>query len=253
MKKINAIGVIPARIASKRFPEKVIQKIIDKPLIYYVYNQARQAKLLDYLIVATDSQKVVDVCERYHIPVLLTSSQHRSGTDRVIEVSRRLVGDVFVNIQGDEPLIQGEMIDQVVKPFLRQEFFGVATLKKRITDRFEISNPNVVKVVTNINDEALYFSRLPIPYSQQENKESHYKHIGLYGYSKSVLDQIACFATSNLELAENLEQLRFMDNGVQIKVYETEYETKGVDTKEDLIQIEAILKKNNDDICSQGS
>lgn len=242
MKKIKTVGVIPARLSSSRFPEKVIQPILGKPMIYHVYCQAKKSKLLNEIIVATDSNRVVEVCEVYSIPTILTSKKHKTGTDRLNEVSQKLEGDLFVNIQGDEPLITPKMIDQVIEPFIENSFKGVMTLKTRITKEYDILDPNIVKVVTNTNNKALYFSRSPIPYSESAREGVYYKHIGLYAYPRDVLNQISNFPISEIEKQEGLEQLRFLDNGIPIMVLETLCDTIGIDTPNDLVRVEKLLK-----------
>jgi len=239
---IKAIGVIPARIKSSRFPEKVIHNIIGKPMILHVYNQAKKAELLNDIIVATDSMKVVKVCDAYSIPVILTSHTHKTGTDRVFELSTIIDANIYVNIQGDEPLIKGEMIDLLLKPYLDSNFYGVTTLKTRIKNNNSIMNPNIVKVITDSNDFAIDFIR-EIPAKSFNDKDIiYYKHIGLYSYPKELLSKIYNFPRSEREKKSSLEQLRFLDNNIQIKVMETPFDTIGVDVYDDIIRVEEVLK-----------
>ncbi len=240
---MTIVGVIPARLNSKRLPEKVIYPILGRPIIYYVYDNAKKSELLSHLVVAVDNNKVAKVCQKHSIPNIMTSTNHRSGTERIIEVSNKIKGDIFVNIQGDEPLINKDMINQLVSPFLDGNFYGITSLKKRITDEKELNNPNVVKVVDNINNEAMYFSRYPIPYNKNKNEYKYFKHIGLYAYPKKILDYISTLPCSELEQTENLEQLRFLEYNIAIKLIETSFNTIGVDTKDDINTLEKVLSK----------
>ncbi|MDH5680873.1 MAG: 3-deoxy-manno-octulosonate cytidylyltransferase, partial [Spirochaetota bacterium] len=242
MNKKRVVGVIPARFKSYRFPGKVIQPILGKPMIWHVYNQCKKASLLDEIIVATEDVRVAKLCESLSIPVMMSSDKHESGTERVLEVSGKIDGQVFINIQGDEPLIQGEMIDLVAKSFLEEDFHGVVTLKKYVSHDEEILSPHVVKVVTDSENMALYFSRSVIPYSKTLSEGSYYKHIGLYGYVREVLERMPDLPRTNMEKSENLEQLRLLNSGVKIKVLETPYETIGVDVPEDILKVENYLK-----------
>jgi len=241
MKRKHVVGVIPARFKSYRFPGKVIQPILGKPMIWHVYNQSTKARLLDEIVVATEDERVIEVCNALSIPVMMTSGAHESGTERVLEVSGKMDGQIFVNIQGDEPLIQGEMIDQVVESLLEENLYGAVTLKKRVTNEQEILSPHVVKVVTDSENMALYFSRSVIPYCQTLSDGVYYKHIGIYGYPRKVLERIPHLPRSAMEITENLEQLRLLNSGLTIKVLETPYETMGVDVPEDIFKIESLL------------
>ena len=249
---MDVIGVIPARFSSTRFEGKVLAKIYGKPLVQYVYENARRAKLLDDLVVATDDQRVVEAVEEFGGKAILTAKEHRSGSDRLKEVVSPIDVKVVVNIQGDEPLIQPTMIDELARTLLDQPTIPggtrieMATIVKKIEVQEEISNPDVVKVVFDKDGFALYFSRSPIPY-KSEGKQivNHYKHIGLYAYSKDFLFKFSNFAVSDLEKAEKLEQLRALENGCRIKVIETDYETISVDTREDLERVKKRLRIEN--------
>ncbi len=243
-KKVKTVlGVIPARLDSKRFPDKVIQPILEKPMIHHVYSQAKKSKLLHDIIVATDSSQVVKVCENLSIPVILTSHRHQSGTERLIEVSQRLKRDIYVDIQGDEPLIQGSMIDSLIYPFIDGDYHGITTLKYRLTNQQDLVNPHIVKVVCNQQDEALSFYRSPIIHPVSTSHDHYYKHIGIYAYPMDILEQIAHLPPSNLEKKENLEQLRFLENRIPIKVIESPFDTIGVDVPDDLLRVEKHLKE----------
>jgi len=235
----KTIGVIPARFNSQRLPGKVLLHIGDKPMVHWVYDRARQSSLLDELLVATDSRSVHQYCTSFNIPVLLTQ-EHASGSDRLHEVMERTGGDVYINIQGDEPTISAAHVELLLQPILRGEA-EVATLKVAI-DKATAQNPNCVKVVTDKQGRALYFSRYPIPFDRDSaGCIAYYKHIGLYGYTRSALARFHGLPQSSLELAEKLEQLRFMENGTSILVAETMQDTIGVDTEEDLERARAFL------------
>jgi 3-deoxy-manno-octulosonate cytidylyltransferase (CMP-KDO synthetase) len=197
---------------------------------------------LDDLVVATDSQEVYEYCVGNQMKVRMTSSRHTSGTDRIYEVIQALPADIYVNIQGDEPMIRPEHLEALVQPFLRDASIHVSTLKTPISAA-EAQNPNCVKVVTDAEGRALYFSRAPIPYNRDQAPETRYfKHLGLYAYTRSALDRFHQLPPSPLEQIEKLEQLRFMENGISIHVAEIPYDTIGVDTEEDLARVEQYFQ-----------
>ncbi len=235
------LGVIPARLQSTRLPRKVLREIRGVPMVVEVFRQARASPLLSDLLVATDSEEVVAACHAHHVPAVMTRADHPSGTDRLWEVSRARAADVYVNIQGDEPLIAPAHIERLVRPFLREPEIQVTTLKIRATPE-EAASRTANKVVTNVHGDALYFSRLPIPFDR-DGKGSivYWKHIGLYAYRRSVLDTYHSLPPSSLERAEQLEQLRLLEAGIPIHVLETDQPTIGVDTEEDLRAVEALL------------
>jgi len=234
------IGVIPARLNSQRLAGKVLLPIGGRPMIHWVYERARKSPLLDELLVATDSPEVYEYCGGAGIPVMLTR-EHPSGSDRLYEVVERTRGSFYVNIQGDEPTVSAEHIDLLLRPLLDGKA-EVSTLKTAI-DKTAAQNPNCVKVVTDAADRALYFSRYPVPFDRDgTDKISYYKHIGLYGYTRAALELFHRLPQSPLELAEKLEQLRFLENDVNIAVMETPHDTIGVDTEEDLEKARAYLQ-----------
>ncbi len=235
------IGVIPARMASKRLPGKALRRIQGKALVHHVYDRAREAQELDDLMVATDSDEIYSYCVDHGIKVVMTSPQHPSGTDRIYEVMQKVEGDVFVNIQGDEPLVRREHIRRLIEPFEGGSGFGVSTLKTPITSE-DAKDPNNVKVVTDVNNRALYFSRWPIPYNRdRESNPTYFKHLGFYAYTREALSRFHHLPQSSLEQWEKLEQLRFLENGIPICVLETPFDTVGVDTESDLRKVEEIL------------
>ena len=239
---MNFLGVIPARLSSTRLPRKVLREIAGLPMVVHVFNRARDCALLTDVLVATDSDEVVEVCHAHHVPAVMTSTEHPSGTDRLWEVSRARLADVYVNIQGDEPLVTCGHIETLVHPFLSQPEVQVTTLKIRATPDEAVS-PTVNKVVTNAHGDALYFSKHAIPYDRDKRGVTYWKHIGLYAYRRPVLDVFHRLPPSTLERAEGLEQLRLLEEGIPIRVLETAEPTVGVDTEEDLRAVEAVLAR----------
>ena len=238
---MNILGVIPARLESTRLPRKVLREIGGVPMVVYVFRHAQRCPLLSDLLVATDSEEVVEACHAHHVPAVMTSSAHRSGTDRVWEVSRARVADVYVNIQGDEPLVTTGHIESLVRPFLTEPEVQVTTLKIRATPE-EVPTRTANKVVTNRHGDALYFSRLPIPCDRDERGSvTYWKHIGMYAYRRLVLEVYHSLPPSSLEQAEQLEQLRLLEHGIPIRVLETREATIGVDTEEDLKAVVALV------------
>ena len=247
---MNVIAIIPARYGSTRLDGKPLLDIGGKPMVQWVYERAKKAKLIRDVMVATDDKRVMSAVERFGGKAVMTSSSHRSGTDRIAEAAGSLNADVIVNVQGDEPLIEPEMIDEAIKPLLAESSLLISTLKTRIANEEELKDPNVVKVVTDREGFAIYFSRLPIPYVRDssefgvrssELKATYYKHIGLYVYRKDFLLKFAKMKPTPLEDAEKLEQLRVLENGYKIKVVQTKYNSVGVDTKEDLERVREIV------------
>jgi len=237
---LRVLGVIPARLQSTRLPRKVLREIAGKPLIVHVYEAARRASELADLLVATDSPEVVGACAKFGIAAIMTSPEHPSGTDRIWEVAQTRAADVYVNVQGDEPLITSDHIRLLVGPFRERPNTQVTTLKIRLEPE-EISNPNVNKVVCGVDGRALYFSKYPIPYDRDGIGVVRWKHPGFYAYRKAALDAFHRLPPSPLELTEKLEQLRFLENGIDIVVVETRAATIGVDTEADLKAVEALL------------
>src|SRR5882672_10688336 len=210
-------------------------------MVVYVFRRAQSCRMLSDLLVATDSDEVIEACHAHHVPAVLTSSEHRSGTDRVWEVSRARVADVYVNIQGDEPLVTTGHIESLVRPFLNEPEVQVTTLKIRATPE-EVPTRTANKVVTDRHGNALYFSRLPIPCDRDESGDVVYwKHIGMYAYRRPVLEVYHSLPPSSLEQAEQLEQLRLLEHGIPIRVLETREPTIGVDTEEDFKAVVALV------------
>jgi len=245
---MKVLGIIPARWASTRFPGKPLIMLGDKTMIHRVYEQT--SKVLDNVVVATDDNKIAEEVKKFNGQVVITSDKHQSGTDRcaeALELYQQKVNDKFdivINIQGDEPFIQPQQIKQVVDSFDNNT--QISTLVRKITDNKTIFYLNNAKVVFNNKNEALYFSRAPIPYvakSEKKNwidKYTFYEHIGLYGYKSSVLKELTMLKPSKLELSESLEQNRWLENGYKIKISESNFENISIDTEEDL---KNIIKK----------
>ncbi|WP_293945966.1 3-deoxy-manno-octulosonate cytidylyltransferase [Sphingobacterium sp. UBA7249] len=243
---MKVIGIIPARYDSTRFPGKPLVDIAGISMIQRVYNQVKHAASLSEVVVATDDQRIFDHVKSFAGNVVMTKKDHQSGTDRCAEVISNISGfDIAVNIQGDEPFIDPQQIDLLVSCFQNPEV-QIATLVRPITEIEDLENINKPKVVLNLNQEALYFSRQPIPFLRGKNiqdwlkNETYYNHIGIYGFKVDTLKKIASLPISKLETAESLEQLRWLDNGYKIKTAISNHINDAIDTPEDL---KAILKK----------
>jgi 3-deoxy-manno-octulosonate cytidylyltransferase (CMP-KDO synthetase) len=240
----KVLGVIPARLDSKRLPRKLLRDIAGKPMLYWVYRNASRSQSLSSLLVATESDEVMSYCQQEGIPVTMTG-RHPSGSDRLNEVMERTDADIYVNIQGDEPMLRPEQLDLLLAPLLAGEA-QVATLKVAV-DLAAALDPNNVKVVTDFHGRALYFSRHPIPFDRDGlGTVQHYKHIGIYGYTRNALALFHSLPQSSLETAEKLEQLRFLQNGVPILVVETLQDNIGVDTEADLARVNALFAARAD-------
>ena len=241
---MRAIAVIPARLGSTRLPRKVLREMAGKPMLAWVYEAARASALLDEVIVATDSREVMDLCAARGWKAQMTSEKHRSGTERVREVASWRAADVYLNIQGDEPLTRPEHIEALLKLMDDEDDpVQVATLKTPMKPE-DVANPNAVKVVTDFTGQALYFSRAAIPFDRDATGQTaYYKHLGFYAYSEPALNSFVELPESSLERSERLEQLRFLENGIPIRVGETPFDTVGVDTEADVARVEAILKQ----------
>lgn len=240
IQKQRILAVIPARLGSTRLPRKVLREIAGEPMIARVYRAARACQLLDQVLIATDSEEVLAFAQEHNLPAVFTPADCASGTDRVHAVAESIAADIYVNIQGDEPLLRPEHLDALLTPMARPEV-EVSTLATRCAPD-QIHNPNAVKVVTAADGRALYFSRATLPYDRDNVGGIVYrKHLGIYAYRKSALKKFPGLPFSSLEAAEKLEQLRFLQNGIDIYVADTPYDTIGVDTEEDLRAVEALL------------
>lgn len=236
------IAVIPARYAASRFPAKLMQPLGGKPVIVHTWEAARNSGLFDEVMVVTDSNIIFTEITARGGRAMMSIGQHESGTDRIAEAVRELAVDVIVNVQGDEPFIQKEPLEKLVQLF-QNEDVKVASLMRAFENKADASNPNMVKVVTNKKGRALYFSRSVIPYQRDEGVEpAYFLHVGVYAFTKDALLGFTSWPQGSLEKTEKLEQLRFLDNGVDIFMAETSYKNIAIDTPEDLLAAEEILK-----------
>jgi len=248
----TVVGIIPARYGSSRLPGKPLLDLYGKPIVQHVYERARRAKLLNAVIVATDDARIAEAVHRFGGTSVMTPPDLRSGSDRVAYVAKDLQAEIVANIQGDEPLIEPEMIDETIQTLLRDDRVEVSTPVKKITSIRELKDPSVVKVALDKEGFALYFSRVAIPYFRHVEQESmdltrvnnhdYYKHIGLYVYRKDFLLAFTRWGDSPLEQAEQLEQLRILEHGHRIKCVVTEFDSLSVDTPEDLERIREFMK-----------
>jgi 3-deoxy-manno-octulosonate cytidylyltransferase (CMP-KDO synthetase) len=248
-KEINVIGVIPARYASTRLPVKLLCNLCGKSILHWTWESASGARLLDKLIIACDHPEIEKEAKAIGAEVVNTSDKHTSGTDRIAEAIRDIDAKLVINIQADEPLVHPSVVDSLVQEMLTTKDLPMATVKKKIEEKNQIDNPNIVKVICDKLDFAIYFSRLPIPYYRDKNKNNsvetyrgtYYKHLGIYAYSKDFLYTFKNLPVSQLEKAEKLEQLRALEAGYKIKVIETHFDSFGIDTSDDLYEAEKVL------------
>ena len=239
-----AVAIIPARLASTRLSRKVLRDLAGKPMVGHVYEAAKRSPLLQDVIIATDSEEVLQVAQANGWKAQMTATEHRSGTDRVYEVAQRISADVYVNVQGDEPLARPEHFAALLKPMARADVL-VSTIKTPCPQH-DIASPNAVKVVDDQDGRALYFSRLAIPFDRDHRGGIQYfKHLGFYAYRRNALERFCNLPESRLEAAERLEQLRFLENGIDIFVEETPFDTVGVDSEEDLKRVTELLKSRH--------
>lgn len=242
---MKIIGVIPARYKSSRFPGKPLVDILGKPMIWWVYRQCLKVKELDEVYVATDDKRIEEVCKQYGMSVIMTSDKHQTGSDRVGEVAQKVEGDLFINIQGDEPVIEPREIQEVIEIFEDESvYFG--SLRKEITDPDEIAAYSTVKVVVDKNEDALYFSRNIIPSNKKGGPTARvFRHVGIYAYKKEFILKFVDMPQTELELGEGIEPLRAMENGYKIRVRETEFDSIGVDYPEHIAAVEEVIRKRD--------
>lgn len=243
----KVIAVIPARYASSRFPGKPLADLAGKPMIVHVLERTVRAQGIDDVIVATDDRRIYDAVIAAGGKARMTDASHASGTDRVAEVAAATDADIIVNVQGDEPLLDPKMIEQVIAPFFADRTVEFASLKRAMDKTDDPDNPNLVKVVCDENDFALYFSRSRIPFNRDEQADicGYFAHIGIYAYRKDALLKLAAARPTSLEQCEKLEQLRILENGWRIKVPSTEYQSLGVDTPQDLKRANQLLQESD--------
>ncbi|MBU1007901.1 3-deoxy-manno-octulosonate cytidylyltransferase [Candidatus Dependentiae bacterium] len=244
----RVVCIIPARLASTRFPQKLLHNLCDKPILQWVFEAARSVSSFDDVVFAVDAQQTFDLVRSFGGKAIMTSPDCQSGTDRLIEVvySKKYIADIWVNWQGDEPFITEKMIQQLLAT-CETDDTDVWTLKKKIKFSADIASASIAKVVCDANDFAIYFSRNAIPFYREDSIEErcYYKHVGLYAYTTKALETIASLGASDLEEAEKLEQLRFLQNRMKIKVHETDQEVVGIDTPQDLVKAELIAKNTS--------
>jgi 3-deoxy-manno-octulosonate cytidylyltransferase (CMP-KDO synthetase) len=252
---MRVTAVIPARYASTRFEGKALADIMGKPMVQHVYERTSRATLVSGVIVATDDPRIAAAVNAFGGRVEMTSPSHETGTDRLAEVAERIDSEIIVNVQGDEPLIDPALIDEAIRPLLDDDSIQMGTVKCRIRNLHDFLSPNVVKVVTDINGFALYFSRSPLPFFRDKwdclkdeafdsGRLLCFKHVGLYVFRREFLIKFAHMAQTHLERSEKLEQLRVLENGYRIRVVETEYESIGVDSPPDLEKVLEKLRKS---------
>ena len=242
----KVLAVIPARYASTRFPGKIIASVAGKPLVYHTYRRACEARLVTEALIATDDEHVVEALRPYDVRVVMTRADHPSGTDRIAEVAENSDAEIIVNVQGDEPLIDPNTIDETIQPLFDEPDVCMSTARNLITEPGQIENPNVVKVVCDARGHALYFSRCPIPYIRDVADRAtappcYWQHVGIYVYRRDFLLRYAKMPQTPLEKLEKLEQLRVLENGFKIAVVDTEYDSVGVDTPEDLERVRLLV------------
>ena len=243
---MKSICVIPARYSSTRLPGKPLKDICGKPMICRVYERASRAKSVAEVIVATDDERIFQAVEKNYGRAMMTRADHKTGTDRLAEVAEKFsTAEVIVNVQGDEPLIEPSLIDELIAEFVADKNLQMATVATEFADTAEINNPNNVKVVLDKNNNALYFSRSLIPYPRNAGKSKVFKHIGIYAYRRNFLLHYAKMDSTPLEQAESLEQLRALENGYKIRVIKSKCHFVGVDTEEDLKLVNEIYQRDN--------
>jgi 3-deoxy-manno-octulosonate cytidylyltransferase (CMP-KDO synthetase) len=242
----TVLVVIPARYASLRFPGKPLAEILGKPMIQHVFEGASKARNTSKILIATEDERIKTVVEKAGGEAILTRADHRTGTDRVAEVAAHVAADIYINVQGDEPLIDAATIDAVAAAMLEDESVQLCTPCSAITQKSDIMDPNVVKVVLDFDGNGLYFSRAPIPWVRDTGGSvaaRHLKHIGIYGYRRDTLLEFPTLPPGELERLEQLEQLRWLENGFHMRVVETEYDPVSVDVPADVEKVEKILRE----------
>jgi 3-deoxy-manno-octulosonate cytidylyltransferase (CMP-KDO synthetase) len=239
--------VIPSRYGSSRFPGKPLILINNKPLVWHTIKRIKMCKEVDFISVATDDKRIFNFVKKAGFNVFMSPKTCKSGTDRIAFLAKKKLSryDVFINVQGDEPLIDPILIDELIKSFKDDKSLECITAAFKIKDEKSINNPNIVKLVFDKNGYALYFSRSPIPYNRDNIKTNYYKHVGIYGYEKEFLLNFSKSKTTLLEKTENLEQLRVLENGKKVKVIIAKHDSIGVDTPEDILKIEKYLRIQN--------
>ncbi|MGH9690020.1 MAG: 3-deoxy-manno-octulosonate cytidylyltransferase [Candidatus Acidiferrales bacterium] len=247
----KVLAVIPARHASSRFPGKPLARIADRPMIQHVVERVRQARLVSRIVVATDDERIKSAVEAFGGEALLTRSDHRTGTDRVAEVAIHFSAEIYVDVQGDEPLMDPETVDALVSAIQEDPEVRIATACSAILHPNDIMDPNIVKAVRDFDGNALYFSRAPVPWvrdTAQTTSVRHWKHLGLYAFRRDALIEFPTLPPGELERIEQLEQLRWLENGFRIAVIETDYDAVSVDVPADIERVEKLLRERGSDL-----
>lgn len=241
---MKSVIVIPARYGSTRFPGKSLARLQGRPMIQWVWEAASRSRLSEQVIVATDDDRIADVAAKFGADVVMTKKSHASGTDRIAEVADKVSAQLYVNVQGDEPLLSPGAVDDLIRGMAESPRIPIGTLAHRIEKQAEWQSPEVVKVVVNRHNEALYFSRSPLPFMRTWSPQAKLlRHVGIYAYRARALEEFVSLKPSALEQAESLEQLRALEHGMTIQVIETKYRCLGVDTPADLARVEAVMRK----------
>jgi 3-deoxy-manno-octulosonate cytidylyltransferase (CMP-KDO synthetase) len=241
---MKAVIVIPARYGATRFPGKSLARIHGRPMIQWVWEAAQRSRFAEQTIIATDDNRIADVAAKFGADVIMTNKSHRSGTDRMAEVADKVPAQLYVNVQGDEPLLSRDAVDDLIRAMMENPRTPIGTLAHRIEKKDEWLSPDVVKVVCNRRNEALYFSRSPLPFQRKFDPNARLlRHVGIYAFRPRALATFVSLKPSALEVAESLEQLRALENGLVIQVTETKYRCLGVDTPADLKRVEAALRR----------
>ena len=245
---MNIVAVIPARYKSSRFPGKPLALIDNKPMIWWVYKNCKAVKEFDRVIVATDDERIYDTCIELNIDVMMTSSEHRTGTDRVWEVASRVPAELYVNIQGDEPLLEPETIQKIVKPFIDDKKLMVCNMMTKITDPCDLINVTVPKVITNREGDAVYLTRATAPYPKGALDVDYYKQVCVYGFKPEALEFFHDYAEKNgkakIEMIEDIEILRFIENDIRVHFIDVKTSSIAVDTPKDLEKVRNIFASN---------
>jgi 3-deoxy-manno-octulosonate cytidylyltransferase (CMP-KDO synthetase) len=241
---MKSVIVIPARYDSTRFPGKSLARIQGRPMIQWVWEAASRSRLTESVIIATDDDRIADTAAKFGADVVMTKKSHRSGTDRMAEVARKIPARLYINVQGDEPLLSATAVDDLIRAMMENPRVPIGTLAHRLETEEEWRSPDVVKVVCNRHRAALYFSRSPLPFQRAfDHRAPLLRHIGIYAFRAPALATFVSLKPSPLELAEGLEQLRALEHGLAIQIIETKYRCLGVDTPADLARVEAILAR----------
>ncbi len=250
IRKINKVlVVIPARLIAKRLPRKLLINLLEKPLIQWVYEGCLQSKLTDKIIIATDSEEILNCARNFGAEVMMTNPEHKTGSDRVAEVAEKMPEyDIVINVQGDNPFVTGELVDSLIKPLIEKDIY-MAALKSRIKSRTELENPSIVKVMTDKNNFAITYSRAVIPhyYNFDNLNVNYYRNKGLYGFKRDFLLKYVGLSRSPLEQAESLEQMRAIEHGYKIYVVETDIETFEINVPEDVKVVEEKLRERENE------